>query len=169
MEESQTTSALCSSCQEYLDGWKHALADYDNLKKELAKEKEKMHALTKEDMVFQLLPVLDHFTQALQHEPEDLSSHAKQWVQGVLHIRRQLEEVLKEFGVETYGVMGEIFDPNLHEAIEQKREKEKMDGEILDVQQQGWRLGDRVLRPARVVVNHLIASTTDASSSSFEK
>lgn len=168
MEESQPISPSCPSCQEYLDGWKHALADYDNLKKELVKEKEKIRFATKEDFVFRLLPVMDHFSQALHHEPEDLSSHAKQWVQGVLHIRRQLEEALKEFGVETYGVCGEMFDPNLHEAIEQKSEVEKADREILDVQQQGWRLGDRVLRPARVVVNHLIKSKEDEGSSSLE-
>src|SRR3989339_1254822 len=166
MEESQPISTPCSSCQEYLDGWKHALADYDNLKKELGKEKEKIRLITKEDLVSQLLPVMDHFSQALHHEPEDLSSHAKQWVQGVLYIRRQLEEVLKEFGVEVYGVRGEIFDPNLHEAIEQKIEEEKADREILDVQQQGWSLGDRVLRPARVVVNHLPESEKDESTSS---
>jgi len=154
-DEKNTTPVLCPSCQEYVDGWKRALADYDNLKKELVKEKERIRTTTKEDFALQLLPVMDHFTQALQHEPEELSAQAKKWIQGVLHIRRQLEEVLKEFGVEAYGVLGETFDPNLHEAVEQREEEGKEDGTILEVQQQGWRLGSRVIRPARVIVNHL--------------
>jgi molecular chaperone GrpE len=154
MEENSSTQTPCSSCQEYLDGWKRALADYDNLKKELAREKEKIRMSVKEDIAFRLLPIMDHFSQALAHEPEGVSAEVKGWIQGLLHTRRQMEEELRGFGLEAYASAGDLFDPYLHEAVEKRTQEGVEEGTILEVQQQGWRLQDRVVRPARVVVNH---------------
>ena len=140
--------------EEALTGWKRALADYDNLKKDLVREKDQMRKHEREDLAHQLIPVLDNFDQALKFQPNDLEDDARNWLQGILHIRTQLEDVLKGIGVEAFGAEGESFDPNLHEAGSEKSEEDQDDETILTVNQRGWKLGEKVIRPANVVINN---------------
>ncbi|HBK34877.1 MAG: Protein GrpE [Candidatus Uhrbacteria bacterium GW2011_GWE2_40_58] len=155
-EETQTISSdPCQKCQDYLEGWKRALADYDNLKKQLFQEKDAMRRSTKEDIVQEILPVLDHFDQALKHKPQELSSEAVQWADGLLHVNTQLEQVLAGFGAQPFGFMGEIFDPSLHEAISHRKEEKEDDQMILEVVTRGWKMGEKVIRPALVIINNL--------------
>ena len=154
-EEIVKESESCVTCQEYLDGWKRALADYDNLKKQLLQEKDAMRSATKEDLVQQVVPTLDHFDQALKYKPKDLDKEVEQWLVGLLHVRSQLEQVLKGFGAEAFGEAGEMFDPAKHEAISEKTDKDQDDQIILEVLVRGWNMGEKVLRPASVIVNKI--------------
>lgn len=154
-EKKKKEQKPCEKCEEYLHGWKRALADYDNLQKQLAEERVGMRNATTEDLVQQLIPVLDHFDQAVRFKPEDLPKQAEQWLQGILYVQKQLETVLESFGAAPFGTEGEIFDPNLHEAVSEEKDEEKEDQTVLTVQIRGWKLKDKVIRPARVIINSI--------------
>ena len=153
----------CAQCETYLQGWQRALADYDNLKKDLAKERDIMRRGAKEDVAESIIPILDHFDQALRFKPKGLDANAENWLTGMMHVRNQLESVLLDLGVEPFGQVGDVFDPNLHEAVGsvesspslQRRESEGglLEPEsIAEVSLRGWKLGDRIVRPATVVI-----------------
>jgi len=145
----------CEKCKEHLEGWKRAMADYDNLKKDLFKERDQIRKLVKEDVAHEIITVLDNFDQAVKFVPDDLDQSVKNWIAGVTHVRDQLESVLTSQGIESSGAIGETFDPNVHEAAGERQEEDKQDQEILEVTQRGWKLGDRIIRPAKVIINNL--------------
>ncbi len=121
---------LEQKCDEAVAGWKRALADYDNLKKDLSKERAEMikHAAWRAAQAF--LPVLDNFDAALKFQPEadpplaDTPAWQKLqgWLQGILFIRAQLEKALEDLGLEPFGAVGDAFDPNMHEAVDSRAE-----------------------------------------------
>src|SRR3989338_2857668 len=107
--------------------------DYDNLKKDLARERTHMREHALERAAHGMLPVLDHFDAALKHEPKGLDEKAKQWVSGVLHVRRELEEALRELGAEPFGAVGDAFDPALHEAGTERHDPAKPVNSVLEI------------------------------------
>ena len=143
----------CAKCATHLDGWKRALADYDNLKKDLMKERGMIRQSAKEDVAHSLIAVLDNFDQAAKFQPEGLTGEAETWLVGIMHVRNQLESVMSELGLEPFCAPGEVFDPNLHEAAAEREEEGKKDQEILEVSMRGWKIGEKIVRPAKVVVN----------------
>lgn len=130
--------------EEYLNGWKRAKADYDNLVKRGNFEREESSKFACEQFIVGLLPVVDNFGHAINHCPEKLEKN--EWVQGVLYIRKQLEDLLKQYDVEEYGKVGDKFDPNLHEAVEGEGDY------IEEVKVVGYKMYDKVIRLARVSV-----------------
>jgi molecular chaperone GrpE len=101
------------------DGWKRALADMENLKKRTAKQNEEYKKYCLEDFVLELLPVLDNFNLALDHVPDDEKKSG--WVVGILHIKKQLEDVLSNRGVvEILAEKGDKIDTNIHEVVSGK-------------------------------------------------
>lgn len=145
----------CGKCDEYLAGWKRALADYDNLKKDLAKERTAIRDGTKELLAHDLLESVDHFDQALKHKPSGLSPEVEKWLNGILHVRQQFESVLKNLGLEPFGKTGEIFDSTRCEAVGEKNDESALDDQILEVVHRGWRLGAKIIRPVKVIINNL--------------
>lgn len=170
----------CEKCDEYLIGWKRALADYDNLKKDLMKEREGMRRAVKEDVAKSIIPILDHFDQALKFKPEGLDVKVENWLTGMLHVRNQLESVLWELGIEPFGKVGDVFDPNLHESVGVQASSPPLtrgeyEGDlhepefIVEVSLRGWKMGGRVIRPAGVVIaSHLRHPEAHAEGSSNE-
>lgn len=154
MSEEQTPlPPTCEKCDEYLAGWKRALADYDNLQKDLARERTELRARLKQDVAHQLIGVLDNFDQAARFKPEGLSKEGEVWLQGLMHVKSQLEGVMRDLGLESYGSVGEMFDAHLHDAGGERTEEGKADHEILEVLGRGWKLGDRIVRPAKIIIN----------------
>lgn len=143
---------ICEKCAEYLHGWKRALADYDNLKKDLAKERVDIRRSATQHVAFQLLPVLDNFDQSLKFQPEGLDGKAQGWLQGILHVRTQLESVMRELEIEPFGEVGEVFDPNRHEAGGERVQENVESGTVIEVIQRGWKQGERIVRPAKVII-----------------
>jgi molecular chaperone GrpE len=141
--------------EEYLAGWKRALADYTNLQNELAEQRVGMRASIKEEFISSLLPVLDNFDQALRFKPEACTKEVEQWLMGVLHVKSQFESLLEQFGAMPFGQAGEVFDPALHTAISTREEEGKEDQHILEVQSRGWKIEDKVVRSANVIINNL--------------
>ncbi|MBI4435594.1 nucleotide exchange factor GrpE [Candidatus Uhrbacteria bacterium] len=155
MSEEQTPQPTsCEKCDEYLAGWKRALADYDNLQKDLARERTEIRTRVKQDVAYQLIGVLDNFDQAAKFQPEGMSKELEVWLKGLMHVKSQLEGVMREMGLEAYGVVGEIFSTHLHDAGGERSEEDKADQEILEVVTRGWKLGDRIVRPAKVIINN---------------
>lgn len=135
--------------EEYLDGWKRCLADFDNYKKQQVRTFEELRKYASEGIVQEIIPVLDSFELALKNIPN--TSEAKDWKQGIIYVRGQLEDILRSRGLEVINVVGEKFNPEFHEAIE-SAESEKESGTILEELQKGYILYGKVLRPARVKV-----------------
>jgi molecular chaperone GrpE len=133
---------------EYLDDLKRVAADFDNYRKRTVRDKEALAARAHERLVKQLLPVLDNLERALvsaaEHEEEKV-------LEGVELVARELRDALAREGLEEIDTEGR-FDPHIHEAL-LSQPSELDEGTVLEVLQKGYRLGDRVLRPARVVVS----------------
>ena len=139
--------ALAAERDEYLDQLRRVAAEFDNYRKRAARDHELLVARAAERLVRELLPVLDDLERALQAAEEHEEATLEE---GVRLVHRQLEEALRKEGLAEVPTDGG-FDPHLHEALlAQPAEAES--GTILEVLQKGYRLGDRVLRPARVVV-----------------
>lgn len=145
---------------EYLDGWKRCQADFENYKKDQEKRMGEFRKFANMDFIYQILPVLDNFQSATGHISQDQKESP--WVAGIMHIQKQLEQVLKDNGVEEIIVKeGDEFDPEAHEAITDAKlpaslaggriESESMN-KVKKVAQKGYRIGERVIRPARVIV-----------------
>jgi len=146
---------------EYLAGWKRALADYDNLKKDLGRERGDMRLAAAADAVMRLVPVLDNFDVATKFVPDNVDDKLRNWLTGILFIQTQLENALKEMGAEPYGEVGDTFDANLHDAVGEREDviggvpAPRHDGEscIVEIVARGWKIGERIIRPAKVIVN----------------
>ena len=147
-DEQVDVEALRAERDEYLGDLQRVAADFENYRKRAARDQESLVARAAERLVRELLPVLDDLERALQaaeqHEEATLE-------EGVRLVHRQLADALRKEGLEEIPVDGK-FDPHLHEALlAQPAEAES--GSVIEVLQKGYRLGDRVLRPARVVVS----------------
>ena len=124
------------------------MAEFQNFKRRVAKEKTDIHAYANEKIVGDLLPVLDNFERALSTETED-EGYAK----GMQLIFEQLKTALGNAGLEEIKAMDEEFDPNVHNAVMTETIEEKEDGTITKVLQKGYKLKDKVVRPSMVAVN----------------
>ncbi|MDA0208364.1 MAG: nucleotide exchange factor GrpE [bacterium] len=144
--------ALEATCEEYLQGWKRALADYENLKRNLSSEKTRERESVRIEFATSLLPVMDNFDQAVKFAPESDSATVQNWLSGVTFIQKQFEQVFEGLGIEQVKSVGELFDTSLHESVGEREEEGKKEGEILELVTTGWRLGDRLIRPAKVIV-----------------
>lgn len=140
---------------EYLAGWKRALADYANLQKAATKSREDLVKFACANIVGDLLPVLEGFRQAADHLPPAGADEAalRQWIDGVKLIEQQLENVLKKAGLTPVAETGAPFDPVVHEAMMTRKQDGAEPGQVLEILQAGYRLHDKVIRPAKVVVS----------------
>ncbi len=148
----QKIAVLQKEKQEYLDGWQRSRADYANLQKTTDEDRKRMRGLIEENFIEDLLPVIDSFSMAMSNK-EAWEKVDANWRTGVEYIYQQMMTVLKDRGFATFGVVGETFDPTLHEAVsETETADEKLNHTIAAVLQQGYKLGDNILRAARVSV-----------------
>ncbi len=135
---------------EYLDGWQRTQAEFINFRRRLERDREAEFLAMKAEIIKKFLPVLDDLERALQHPPQEADLQA--WVQGVDLILRKMQSILQAEGVERIEAEGQMFDPNLHEAISHEEVDGQESGRVIAVVQQGYRLGERVIRPALVRV-----------------
>ncbi len=135
---------------EYLDGWQRARADYTNYKRRIERDQAQMVQNAAANTIRRFLEVIDDLELALKNTPADGDGAA--WADGVELIYRKLKTILDAEGVSTIEADGEFFDPTQHEAITHEPHPEVESGRVIAVVKQGYRLGDRVLRPAQVRV-----------------
>lgn len=132
---------------EHLDGWQRAQAEFVNYKNRVQRDQESMKAQMKGDIIRKFLPVLDDLERALQSRPADDA-----WANGIDLIARKLQSVLDSEGVVRIEADGAMFDPNFHEAISHEQSEDVESGRIIAVVQNGYMIGERVIRPALVRV-----------------
>jgi len=132
---------------EYKDGWVRVQADFQNYKKRLERDHELTYISMKGDIVKKILPVLDDLERALQNRPADNA-----WANGIELIARKLQNVIESEGIKRIEAEGVEFDPNFHEAISHEPADGVKSGYVIGVVQNGYMLGDRVIRPAMVRV-----------------
>jgi molecular chaperone GrpE len=147
VEEIDETEALRAENEELIDTLQRVKAEFDNYRKRAARDQESLVARAHERLVKDLLPVLDDLERALEaaeaHEEAKLE-------EGVALVARSLAAVLRKEGLEEVPTGGK-FDPHVHEAL-LSQPSEAAEGSVIEVLQKGYRLGDRVIRPARVVI-----------------
>jgi molecular chaperone GrpE len=137
------------------DNWERLVrtsADFDNFKKRAAREKQDAIRYANEGLLEKLVPVLDNFDAALSAAQTSSADGAQSLQTGVAMIFQQLKKVLTESGLEEVDATGQAFDPNLHEAVSQQESKDVPEGNVLQQLRKGYKLRDRLLRPATVVV-----------------
>jgi molecular chaperone GrpE len=135
---------------ENLDGWQRALADFVNYKKRVERDNEALRLTMKGDIIKKFLPVLDDLERALQNRPTE--GNAAAWADGVELIVRKMQAILEAEGVKKIDAQGAPFDPNYHEAISHEPADGVESGHVIAVVQNGYMLGERVIRPALVRV-----------------
>ncbi|HEY8491141.1 MAG TPA: nucleotide exchange factor GrpE [Dehalococcoidia bacterium] len=133
--------------EQYLANWQRAAADFQNYKRRTEQEREEMARLANASLIINILPILDDLERALSSV--DVKLAGLTWIDGIRLIYRKFQMVLEAAGLHEIKAEGERFDPNLHEAV---MEAEGEEGQVLRVVQKGYKLGDRVLRPAMVIV-----------------
>lgn len=157
VDQEKVIEDLQQKSGEYLDGWKRCQADFENYKKLQAEKQSEMVKYACSSVVLQVIPVLDNFHASTDHVPEDQKNNA--WVTGIMYIQKQLETVLSDNGVEAIEPkVGDDFDPNMHEAVGDSNNSDENPneadgaGKIKKVVLKGYKMGERVIRAARVVV-----------------
>jgi molecular chaperone GrpE len=133
--------------QKYLNNWHRAEADFQNYKRRTEQEREELRRFGNVSVIINLLPILDDFERAFA----SLDSHLAglSWFDGMLLIYRKLRQLLENAGVKQIETEGQAFDPRYHEAVAHVEGEE---GKVISEVQRGYKLHDRVLRPAMVVV-----------------
>lgn len=139
---------LCAELAETKDSLLRVMAEYDNFRKRSQKEKEAAYGDSKAGVIAEFLPLYDNFVRAENQEITDLDSYKK----GIDMIFGQFGEILKKLGVEEFGEKGDEFDPNIHNAVMHGDDAEMPENSISDVFTKGYKMGDRVIRPAIVKV-----------------
>ena len=139
-----------AKAKEYLDQWKRAAADFANYKRRNEQEREEVIKFANAMLITRILPILDDFERAFQTMPDSLRGLT--WIDGIALIERKLHAILEQEGLTTIKAVGEQFDPRVHEAVIQEESAEHEEGQIIAELQKGYKLHDRVLRPALVKV-----------------
>jgi molecular chaperone GrpE len=160
LSQEETTSAMAeldvlkvqlteaqAQAAEYKDGWQRALADFQNYKRRTDTEKADAYQSAVGNIIKRYLPVLDDMERALAARPTNLA-----WVDGIELIYRKLQTILENEGLKRIEAEGQPFDPNYHEAVAQEAVEGVEPGTVVAVMQQGYMLGERVIRPACVRV-----------------
>ena len=140
--------------EEYLNDLKRVQADFDNYKKRQQESQKELGGYLIEKLVLDIVPVLDNFRAATSHVPPEQKDSP--WVTGIQYIEKQLETVLVDNGVTPIDAEpGTSFDPSLHEAVgtEEGSEENTEEHKIAKVLQKGYKVGSKVVRPARVSVS----------------
>ncbi len=158
----------CKNCEklkkeseEYKSGWQRAVADYKNLQKEISDRRAEWAQFSEQQIIEEFLPVYDNFKKAFK-DTDDADAYAddadnanmkkmQNWKKGIEFIMKQFEGVLKEHGIEEIKTVGEVFNPELHEAVGEE-ESEQPEHTILKEIDTGYRMNGRVIKAAKVIV-----------------
>ena len=135
---------------EYFDKWLRLRAEFENFKKRMQKEKADLLKFENEGLLRALLPVLDNLNRAIEHGKK--ANENSPLLDGVEMVQKEFLTTLERFGVKPVQAVGEVFDPEKHEAISQE-ENEVESNRVISAVQNGYFYHDRLLRPARVIVS----------------
>ena len=155
----------CKNCEEnkakveeYKKDWQRALADYKNLQKETTERRSEWAQMSKTMILEDFIPVYDNFKTAFFHHPilqadNDEHKQIKNWVDGIGYIMKQFGDVMKKHGIEEVKTIGEQFDPTLHESVGEEEAAGKESGVILKEASGGYKMGNKVVKVAKVIIS----------------
>ncbi len=149
-EKKSEVEALKSEIAALKDTHLRTLAEYDNFRKRSQREKEATYADAKANTLKMLLPVLDNFDRAADNKTDDIEIYRK----GIEMTLTQLGEILKNLEVESFGEVGDEFDPNIHSAVMTVENPDLPENSVAGVFEKGYKMGDRILRFATVQVTN---------------
>jgi len=155
-EEEVVKKTIEEIANDNLVGWKRALADYENLARETREQKAAFAKYANQGLIEDLLPTLEYFDAAMASQPEfdGLTDEQRKvvdnWLVGMGHIQKLMLEVLENAGLSKVSVNG-VLNTDIHEAVEEV-ESDEPEGTILKVVSNGYMLGDKLIRPAKVIV-----------------
>jgi molecular chaperone GrpE len=135
---------------EYLEGWQRARAEFANYKKRIERDQAYVYQNAASSVIRRYVELIDDLERALKNRPQ--AGEGLAWAGGIELIYRKFLAILESEGVTQMDPTGEMFDPNLHEAVTSENSSEYESGAIIEVLQKGYLIGDRVLRPAMVRV-----------------
>ena len=139
--------------KDYLEGWQRAKADYLNSKKRFDEEKSQTRAYAQISFIEDLLPLCDSFDMALEHGDKSNASGDAILKTGLTLIHGQLNSFLAKYNISEVRALGEVFNPHEHEALSsQSVDNPKLHDTIVTVLQKGYKQGDKLIRPAKVVI-----------------
>ncbi|MDW8325105.1 MAG: nucleotide exchange factor GrpE [Anaerolineales bacterium] len=146
--------AARAKAAEHLDGWLRAQAELQNFRKRVERDRAEMQQELTGKIIARYLEVLDDLDRALKHQPSEADGAAAlaKWAQGIGAIHRKFQNILEAEGVSRIEADGQTFDPNLHEAVVHEESEAHTSGQIVEVLRHGYKIGDRVIRPALVKV-----------------
>jgi molecular chaperone GrpE len=148
--------------EDYKDKYFRQLAEMENMRKRMAREKQEMIRFGVDDAIGEFIPVIEQFENALRFA-DQASGEVKNWATGFQMFLLQFKEVLSSHGITTYDSEGKLFDTTLHEAVEVLETTEVPEGMILQEYTKGYKSSARVIRPARVKVAKKPAETAETS------
>lgn len=151
-EQLEEIKQRAAKAAEHWDRLLRTTADFDNYRKRAAREKQEASRFANEALLLKLIPVLDNFDMALAAARDAQAPTAQSLLTGITMIYQQLKGALAETGLEEVDAAGKTFDPNVHEAISQRETSEAPEGQVVQQVRKGYRLRERLLRPASVVV-----------------
>lgn len=149
-EMKQALEQARQQSSEYFEGWQRERADFINYKKRIEREQATLAQSLTGEIIKKYLVILDDMERALKNRPTE--GDGAEWAAGVELIYRKLQGILEGEGISRIPAENEMFDPNRHEAISHEDSPNHKSGEVIEVCQQGYVIGDRVLRPALVRV-----------------
>jgi molecular chaperone GrpE len=144
--------ARATKADEYWDRLLRTTADFDNFKKRAARERQDAIKFANESLMQRLITILDNFEMAQAASQARAADSLKSLQEGIAMIYQQLRNALTEAGLEELDASGKPFDPNFHEAVSQQESVEVPEGHVLQQLRKGYKLRERLLRPASVIV-----------------
>lgn len=151
-EEADPLALAQQEAEDYKDRWLRLAAEFDNYKKRVARDYETVVSSAAEGLIRELLPTLDAVGRALDHI-DDGDADSEGYQEGVKMIMEQFPKVLEARGLKEIEALGQPFDPHVHEALMQMPSESHSPGTVSEVVERGYMLGDKVLRPSKVVVS----------------
>jgi molecular chaperone GrpE len=152
-EQLEELKQRAAKADEHWERLLRTTADFDNYKKRATREKQDAIRFANENLLEKLVPVLDSFDMALAAAQNNQSDAAQSLVAGISMVQQQLKSAMAEAGLEEIDATGKAFDPNFHEAVSQQETAELPEGQVVQQLRRGYKLRERLLRPATVVVS----------------
>lgn len=169
-EPEAEVSAVEKELAETKDRMLRIAADFENYRKRARREQEEARVKGREEVLKELLPVFDNLDRAVEAAgAQTEGASASAIVEGVAMVQKQFEDGLARFGLKRFSAMGEVFDPNFHEAVAQVESPDAAPGTVVQEFQKGYMLGERLLRASMVVVAKPKAADGPGAAESVER
>jgi molecular chaperone GrpE len=151
-EQLAELQAHAAKADEFKDNWIRTAADFENFKKRAARERTEAAQFANASLLQKLIPILDNFEMAQTAAQTAQGDKLASLQSGIAMIQQQLKSALLETGLEEIDAAGKLFDPTLHEAVSQQETAEVPEGHVVQQLRKGYKLRERLLRPATVIV-----------------